>query len=97
VPDFSIQLTRPAISDLEGMPERLRGGILEGISGLKEAPFPDGYARKKLKGFSFPVYRLRVGNHRILYRIDQTIVTILRVIDRKELEKTIRRIRPFSA
>lgn len=49
---------------------------------------------KRLKGFRAPLYRLRSGDFRILYRIDGTTVTVLRLIDRKDLERTLRRLRP---
>jgi len=33
-----------------------------------------------------------VADYRILYRIDKTTVTILRVVDRKDLEKAIKHL-----
>jgi mRNA-degrading endonuclease RelE of RelBE toxin-antitoxin system len=47
---------------------------------------------KKLKGFRPPLYRLRSGDYRVLYRVLGDTVTIMRVIDRKDLEKIIKRI-----
>ena len=47
----------------------------------------------QLKGFSFPLYRLRSGEYRVLYRVDEALVTVMRVINRKDLEKTLRRLR----
>ncbi|MBI3794516.1 MAG: hypothetical protein HY280_07280 [Nitrospinae bacterium] len=48
---------------------------------------------KKLKGFSPPLYRMRSGGYRELYRIYGTEIVILRVIDRKELERAIKKFR----
>jgi mRNA-degrading endonuclease RelE of RelBE toxin-antitoxin system len=49
--------------------------------------------KKKRRGFGFPLYRLRVADYRILYRIDETTVTIMRVVDRKDLERAIKRLK----
>jgi mRNA-degrading endonuclease RelE of RelBE toxin-antitoxin system len=48
---------------------------------------------KRLKGFAFPLYRLRSGDYRVLYRIDEAAVTVMRVINRKDLERTLRQLR----
>ncbi len=90
--NFNVQLTKPAAADLESASDQLRA-IIEAIAGLGENPFPSGQNKKKLKGFSFPLYRLRIGNYRVLYRIDQRLVTIMRGINRKDLERTIRHLR----
>lgn len=90
---FSVQLTRPAAGDLQNLPEPVRRAILRNISSLERDPFPSAPLKKKLRGFKFPVYRLRAGDFRILYRIDQHIVTVMRVIDRKDLDRTIRGLR----
>lgn len=93
MPKFSVQLTKPAAADLQSLPDSVRRTILEDISILEQDPFPSGPNKKKLKGFKFPLYRLRAGDYRVLYRIDQELVTVMRVIDRKDLERTIRRLR----
>ena len=90
---FLIQLAKPAVADLNGIPLAIRKSLLEAISALEQDPFADGSSKKKLKGMAFPVYRLRSSDYRIIYRIDQETVTILRVINRKDLEKIIKRLR----
>lgn len=93
MPNFTVQLTKPATADLERASDQLRATILEGIAVLEEDPFPSGQNKKKLKGFKFPMYRLRVGNYRVLYRIDQRLITIMRIINRKDLERMIRHLK----
>ena len=90
---FFIQLTKPAAADLDAIPAAIRKLVLAGIRHLEQNPFADGSSKKKLKGFPFPVYRLRTGDFRAIYRINQDTVTILRVINRKELERVIKRLR----
>ncbi|MDP2625753.1 MAG: hypothetical protein Q8Q58_02455, partial [Candidatus Rokubacteria bacterium] len=45
---------------------------------------------KRLKGFPFPLYRLRSGDYRVLDRIDEALVTVMRIINRRDLERTLR-------
>lgn len=91
---FSIKITRSAADDLDGT--RDKGQIVSDIKTLCNNPLPTGANIKKLKGFNPPLYRLRSGDYRVLYRIEDLFVTIMRVIDRKELERTIKRIRKSS-
>ena len=93
VPVFEIQLTQPAIRDLRPYSEAVHSRLVEGMLNLRKDPFPSPPLKKKLKGFGFPVYRLRIAEHRILYRIDEKTVTILRIVERKDLERAIRRLK----
>jgi mRNA interferase RelE/StbE len=90
---FRIALTQHAISDLKDIQKDQQNSILENLKSLESAPFPSANLIKKLRGFRTPVYRLRVGDFRILYRIHNEAVIILRVVDRKLLDRVIRRMR----
>ena len=63
------------------------------MQALEKNPGGDPPRIKRLKGFSFPLYRLRSGEYCVLYRVDEALVTVMRVINRKDLEKTLRRLR----
>ncbi|TAN64335.1 hypothetical protein EPN18_00305 [bacterium] len=91
---FGVRLTKSAAGDLDAAQDKMQ--IISDIGGLCDNPLPTGVNIKKLKAFNPPLYRLRLGNYRVLYRIEGLVVTIMRVIDRKELEKTIKRIRKSS-
>jgi mRNA-degrading endonuclease RelE of RelBE toxin-antitoxin system len=93
VTGFKVQLTRVAAKDLDALDEVVREGILEDLARLGESPIDRPPRVKRLKGFKHPLYRLRSGEHRVVYRIDETLVTILRVIDRKVLERSLRSLR----
>ncbi len=80
---YQLLLTNPARKDLD----RLRGStferVREALLSLREAPRPPGYV--KLRGD--PAYRIRIGDYRAIYDIDdeaQTI-TVLRVKHRREV------------
>jgi mRNA interferase RelE/StbE len=90
---FIVNLTEHATNDLKDIPKELRDRIHQDIKALESGPFPSGSHIKRLRGFRPPVYRLRSGDFRILYHIQQNIVMILRVIDRKLLERVLRRLK----
>ena len=89
---FHVTLTEHAILDLKDISRELRDQIHRDLRNLESAPFPSGTYIKRLKGFRPPVYRLRSGNFRILYRTQEGSVTILRVIDRKLLDRAIKKL-----
>jgi mRNA-degrading endonuclease RelE of RelBE toxin-antitoxin system len=90
---FDIQLTETAAGDLDSIPDDLRRIILQDINTLSTNPFPFGRNIKKLKAFMPPLYRLRSGDYRVLYRVKGEAVTIMRVIDRKDLERILKRLK----
>lgn len=87
---FDIQLTYSAAADLDCLPEDNRIRIIALIKKFSSDPFTPGANIKKLKGFRLPLYRIRSGDYRILYRIQEKTITIMRVIDRKDLERIIK-------
>jgi len=90
---FSIQITQSTFHDLNNIQNDLRNKILLDIGNLSSDPFLFESNIKKLKGFKPPLYRLRSGDHRILYRVQGQLITTMRVIDRKELERVIKRLK----
>jgi mRNA interferase RelE/StbE len=90
---FQVQLTEHAVDDLKNISEKLRNQIHHDIEALESAPFPAGARIKRLRGFRPPIYRLRSGDFRILYQIRENMVTILRVIERKLLDRVLKRIK----
>jgi len=89
---FDIQLTNSAVDDLDCIPDLPKKKIIASIKKLSSNPFASSPNIKKLKGFKPPIYRIRSGNFRILYRINDKIVIILRVIDRKDPERIIKKL-----
>jgi mRNA-degrading endonuclease RelE of RelBE toxin-antitoxin system len=90
---FKVQLTRVAAKDLDTLDQVVRDSVVADLARLSESPIDRPPRVKRLKGFKHPLYRLRSGDHRIVYRIDEALVTILRVIDRKVLERSLRGLR----
>lgn len=90
---FQVVLTEHAIADLEEVPKELRAQIHRDLKSLRTSPLPSGIQIKRLKGFRPPLYRLRSGDFRVLYQISGDFVNVLRIIDRKLLERVIKRLK----
>jgi mRNA interferase RelE/StbE len=75
-----------AEKELRKLPRQIFLKVDKIILSLADNPRPAGC--KKLQGFN-NVYRIRVGNYRILYRIedDQLIIEVFRIADRKDVYK----------
>ena len=71
---YKIEVSKSAKKDLKSLPRKdlLKIAIL--IEELANDPFPVGC--KKLKGID-NLYRVRQGNYRILYTIENKILTIV--------------------
>lgn len=80
---YSILLTRSAAKELEHVPVKDRRRIVARIAALADDPRPIG--SEKLTGAE--QYRVRQGNYRILYGIedDVLVVTVVRVGHRRDV------------
>jgi len=90
---FDIQLTYSAVEDLDCIPEDQRIKIVALIKKFSFDSFIPGANIKKLKGFKPPFYRVRSGDYRILYRLQEKTIIIMPVIDRKDLDRIIKRLK----
>ena len=73
MPERYSLLLKPAVaSDLEAVPVRLRRRLVASIRKLAKAPFPEG-AEKLAEGGK---YRLREGNCRLVYSVDEGAATV---------------------
>lgn len=80
---YKLLVTRSAAKELETIPSKDRGRIITKIRGLTDEPRPTG--AEKLSGED--KYRIRQGDYRILYEIEdrQLIVTVVRIGHRREV------------
>lgn len=73
---YQVQITDKILKKLEKLPKRDKERIIEDIDSLVEDPRPDGC--KKLKGNLKPIrYRIRSGNYRIVYSVQDDMLIIL--------------------
>jgi mRNA interferase RelE/StbE len=66
---YKIELVRGAERDLRRLPDREVERILAAIRRLEENPSPRGAL--KLGGVGPPLWRLRVGEYRVIYGVPQ--------------------------
>ena len=78
---YSIQIKKSALKELQKVPKSDRPRLIAAVDRLAELP----HAGKVLKGDLSGLRRLRVGNYRIIYEIDEgkVLVLVLRVAHRK--------------
>jgi mRNA interferase RelE/StbE len=80
---YRLIVKKSVLKDLKGMPKKDVRRILATMQSLADEPRPPG--SKKLSGQER--YRLRQGNYRILYSIedDRLIVCVVRVGNRRDV------------
>ncbi len=80
---YSVVIRRSAEKEVAALPLSVRRRVVERISSLAAAPRPPGCV--KLSGQD--KYRLRQGAYRIVYTIDDAVVTvvIVRVAHRRDV------------
>jgi mRNA interferase RelE/StbE len=86
---YRILLHKRATKTLQNMPESTRQAIKSRIDLLAEDPYQHPQLDiKKMQGFA-AIYRLRVGQYRIIYEIiaDELVVLILRLGSRGDVYK----------
>lgn len=69
--NYRITIRKQALKELEHLPKKDNQQISKVIDGLKDNPRPQGC--KKLKGETEYMWRIRVGNYRVLYTIEDEI------------------------
>lgn len=84
---YNIIIGRSALKQLENIPLKDRRRISAGIDSLAIDPRPVGV--KKMKGITEDLYRIREGNYRVVYAIDDEIkiVDIRQIGNRKDIYK----------
>ena len=80
---YTVKLKRSAEKELDHLPTKIHNKVINILLSLKENPFPRN--SKKLRGREG--YRIRVGDYRILYLIDESDknVEVVSVAHRKEV------------
>lgn len=86
---YSVRVSPAADRDIRKLDRPIQRRILNRLDGLMMDPRPNGV--EKLAGSDVPRYRVRVGDYRIVYRIDDQVLTVLvlNVGDRKEIYRRL--------
>lgn len=84
---LQIVFSSKAVRDLEAVHPRDAGRITLDIQLLERPPWPPGKT-KQLHGH--PWWEMKCGDFRILFRRVEAIVRIERVVNRKDLKRTLK-------
>ncbi len=81
---YRVEIKASAVKEIAALPKRAQRRVVSAIDALADDPRPDGV--RKLAG-SEDVYRVRVGDYRIVYQIfdDVLIVHVVRVGHRRDV------------
>lgn len=83
-PVWTVDVHRKAMKEIAGLPKPIATRCWSAVRGLADDPFPPGV--RSVEGMDAG-YRIRVGNYRIVYSVNQSEVTVLviRVRHRKDV------------
>lgn len=71
---YHVRFTKRAAKELSKLPRTAQERIAAAVDGLKEEPRPAGVT--KLSGDA-ELYRIRVGDYRVLYGIEDDVLLVL--------------------
>ena len=85
---YTIYLTKAAAKDLATVPKKILKHIDNTLLSLADNPHPHGSI--KLQG-SHDLYRIRKGDFRIIYKIEDAvlIITVVRIGNRRDVYRDI--------
>jgi len=91
---FKIIYAKPVQKDVKGLEASRIDHLRKALQKLADNPFPNIATGKIIKKLEMkkPTYRLRVGEYRIIYRIETQEIIVLRIIHRKELERELKKL-----
>ncbi len=73
---YRIAFTKSAKKEFDLLPSQIQEKVLEALSFLAHNPFSELLRVKRLKGAP-SLYRLRVGDYRVVYEIRGEVLTIV--------------------
>ena len=93
--EFRVELSAGAVKDLGALPATTQRAVLAEITlRLRLEPYREIKTRiKRLTGMIPPLYRLRVGDYRVYYRIYQDRAVVLATLHKKDSERWLKRVR----
>jgi len=81
---YSVEVKFSARKELDALPSLVLARVVRKLESLADVPRPAGC--KKLKGYK-DQWRIRIGDWRVVYLIDETVklVSIVRIAHRREV------------
>ena len=80
-----VEFAPAASRDLRKLDPHVRAKLFQAATVLTQGPYPSGGSRIKfLVGVTPPHFRLRIGDYRLIYRLEESRVVVVRVSHRRE-------------
>ena len=70
---YKVSIKKSALKAIQKLPKKMANNVSSSIRALADEPRPDNC--RKLKGVD-NTYRIRVSDYRVLYTVDDRIVTV---------------------
>lgn len=87
---YRVEFTRSAKKEFDHTPRRIQDRILEAVSFLSQNPYSEFLKYKKLKGAE-SLYRIRVGDYRIVYEVrnEVLLIVVIKIGHRREVYRSL--------
>lgn len=87
--NYSVELVKSAKKEFDRLPVKAKQKVLDALEILAINPYSEMVRSKKLKGAE-NLYRVRVGDYRIVYQIQKKVLKILviKIGHRKEIYRS---------
>ena len=81
---YSVEFKRSAMRQLKRLPKNIQRRIADAIDRLADNPRPHGYIQMETDD---TLYRVRVGDYRIIYEIidNKLVILVIRIGHRREV------------
>ncbi len=83
---FKVVFSEKAVKDINAISDPDFSLIINKCKRLEDNPTPDGKHIKKLKGYE-DLYRLRVGDYRVVFEWENIEINIVRILTRQDFGK----------
>ena len=83
---YRVEFTKSAKREFDDLSTTIQEKVLEALGFLSQNPFSDFLRIKKLKGAA-TLYRIRVGDYRVVYEIRGTtlVIVVIKIGHRREV------------
>ena len=90
---YEILLAPEAVEDFRALKANARAEVRDAIERhLRYQPAETSGGIKRLRGVSKPRFRLRVGDIRVFYDVDDGEVRVLAIVAKDEIQEWLRRV-----
>ena len=94
MPEYRISVAKPAQKQIKQLDKKAQKAVIKALGLLEKNPYPP--KSEKLSGHS-PFRRVRAGDFRVIYAVEEQTVIVLHVRNRKDAYKGLDQLSPQLA